>query len=123
VRGGEAINIPRAQARILEPNTHDVNRLVGQAGIMPIIELEKCVGVDQLLAGHPAEDDVEACLGGGADDVEERLEELELARVGVSTLRAALAEDGLGRLRVAHDLHESSPQPTPVPLMTRTALA
>jgi len=51
---------------------------------MPVIYLGECLGVTQLLAGHSAEDDLEACLGGGADDVEERLEELQLARVGVS---------------------------------------
>ena len=79
MRGSETIDIPRAQARLLEPNTHCVHRLVGQAEIMPIIELGERIGVDQLLAGHPAEDDVEACLGGGADDVEKRFEELELA--------------------------------------------
>ena len=80
----KTINVPRAQARLLEPNTHDVHRLVGQAEIMPIIEFGESIGVDQLHAGLPAEDDVEARLGGGADDVEERLKELQLARVGVS---------------------------------------
>ena len=51
---------------------------------MPSIELGERLGVDQLLAGHPAEDDVKTRLGDGADDVEERLKELQLARVGVS---------------------------------------
>ena len=67
---------------------------------MSVVELGERFGVDQLLAGHPAEDDIEPSGGGGVDDVEERFKELELARPEVGMLRSALAEDGSSRLRV-----------------------
>ena len=77
-------------------------------GVVPVVELGERISVDQLLPGHPAEDDIEPSLGSGVD--------VKLARVEVGTLGAALTEDRSSRLRVAHDLHESTSQAGSMPL-------
>jgi hypothetical protein len=58
---------------------------------------------------------IEPSGGGGVDDVEGCLEELELARLEVDTLSTAFVEDGSSCLRVAHDLHQAATQAIPKP--------
>ncbi len=55
----------------------DAHRLFDQIEVVSIVEPGERQGVDQLLPGHPTEDDIEPLCGSGVDDAQEGFVELE----------------------------------------------